>query len=92
MEEFWIHSARELATLISRMPDVDPVKLGEDTQNYLKAYKPTSVLWDERADALRESFVKMEPRIFNIVYETYKSEIRKHSPRLGAQISPPAPS
>lgn len=83
-DPFWIDSARQLAVLFSRMPDVDPLYLGADAQSFLKAYKPVSLLWDKDSDSSRERFVTLEPKTFNSIYQLYRSEIQKHRPRLGA--------
>lgn len=83
-EPFWTDSAKRLAFLFSRMPDVDPLQLGADPQSFLKAYKPVSVLWDKEADHSRQFFTAMESKTFNSIYETYRSELQNHRPRLGA--------
>jgi len=64
MEEYWAITAKNLAGLFSCIPGFKLSDLGDDPQKFLAAYVPTSSLWDERAEHLRQYFVRMEPRLF----------------------------
>jgi hypothetical protein len=73
-EPFWVESARQLARLFTYMPDVNPSNLGDDPQKFVASYEPPAGSWDEWAESSRKSFVRMDQRAFQSVYQTYLSE------------------
>jgi hypothetical protein len=69
---YWKAAAKRLAELISRMPDVNASDLDADPQKFLADYKPAPGSWDERTEASRQYFTRMDSRQFQTIFVLYK--------------------
>jgi len=79
VEPYWLHSAKQLARLFERIPDLKLSDLGDDPQKFLASYVPPAGLWDKETEDLRQAFLHMEPRVFQTVYMTYQLELPSRS-------------
>jgi hypothetical protein len=69
---YWKAAAKRLAELISRMPDVNASDLDADPQKSLADYKLAPGSWDERTEASRQYFTRMDGRQFRTIFVLYK--------------------
>ena len=71
-DAYWEASAKRLAQLLSRMPNVKSSEMDADPQKVIADYRPAPDLWDETTEAWRQQFVEMGQKQFQAVYDLYK--------------------